>query len=206
MAITDLTNTTWLFNDSPSVSGGIEDNGFNINFTSNSTNYNRIRLGQDGPEGMAILYFIIDSNIQADYAYEQNDGGWADNNYKTINITGGTDATNSSLIAILTTNATQILDPPISQFQNCQLCLKQPLGAYTLTWDSGITVTVSGDSVSQGYELQDGDIILATVDSSLGTVYAVINAITYNAPADISLDDTNIHISYYLQGSGGSVN
>lgn len=93
--ITNLTNTTWVFNnvylDFSSVNNDVT---YNLNFTSNNTNYTKLTL-------------LVDENIvmfNDDYISDSIAGFNED--YKTINITGGTDATNTNLIAFLQENAT----------------------------------------------------------------------------------------------------
>ena len=92
---TDLTNTTWIFNNNPDmdVEGGL----YSINFISNNTSYTEIRFGEIG--NYRLLY-------NSTSAYRS--GTWNNENYKTIEINGGTDSTNSTLISWLESNATQI--------------------------------------------------------------------------------------------------
>lgn len=97
MAITDLTNTTWLFNDNLSL---INEFSYSIDFMSDNINYNY--LSYRFREGDVINYINDNDSILVYY------DGWANNSYKTIHITGGTDVTNTDLISWLENNATQI--------------------------------------------------------------------------------------------------
>lgn len=92
MPITDLTGYVWEANNSLSIDFGVST--YNINFTSNNVNYTSITLNgmQDG---------VINYNSTNVY-----NSSWTNNAYKTITITGGTDATNSTLISWLEANGT----------------------------------------------------------------------------------------------------
>ena len=94
MGITNLANTTWVFNDTMPLG----DNAFfyDIVFISNNENYRGI---QKAPN--AITY----KKAFFDIKYDVN--GWRDNNYKKIKIISG-DVTNSNLISFLQNNATLI--------------------------------------------------------------------------------------------------
>lgn len=94
--ITDLTNTTWLLSSLPATHS---DASYSINFTTDNQNCTSFRF--DNEMGFSIAYSI-------GIVYY---GGWLNENYRTIEITGGTDATNSNLIAYLQNNATQQLPP-----------------------------------------------------------------------------------------------
>ena len=105
MPISDLTGTTWVFNNSLNISDMFS---YYINFTTNG-------------EQKTDLYLEYRYNDYDDYV--ENDEMWYDSNkvynmgtwyndaYKTITITGGTDATNPDLIAWLESNATQQVAP-----------------------------------------------------------------------------------------------
>lgn len=93
---TDLTNTTWVFNNEISTypSGNTT---YYINFTSTNTNYTQLKLNYN--DGKKNVFYDYDSVFYG--------AMWLNDNYKTIEITGGTDSTNTTLIAWLTQNATQ---------------------------------------------------------------------------------------------------
>lgn len=101
--IIDLTGYTWVGNDQLTSQ---LNNQYNISFISNNNNFTYIKSAAViiSGETMHILYY----NEQPIYSY--NDIQWVNNTYKTIQITGGTDATNASLIAWLEANGT--LTPP----------------------------------------------------------------------------------------------
>jgi len=104
-SISDLTGTKWLINNNPHVDA--ETGEFYFNFNSNSIAFTGIYIGYNGqldPTDNSLLY-----------AYSSPmhvfDGSWENQAYRTIEITGGTDVTNSTLINWLQSNATQITEP-----------------------------------------------------------------------------------------------
>ena len=113
MSVQDLTNTTWIIDDEPTSS--IDSEGsigwesllFDINFTSNQTNYTSLSLYCDYQTSLDISY----NNIMVWNGWTQ-DGrtpppSWTNVNYKTIEITGGDDVNDETLIGWLEANATQ---------------------------------------------------------------------------------------------------
>ena len=93
--ISDLTGTTWRFNLSIEY---FNVGSATINFTSNNNNYTIIRI-----------YPSIDHDFSLRYGSTNvYDGGWKNESYRTISITGGTDATNSDLISYIQSNADRI--------------------------------------------------------------------------------------------------
>ena len=106
---TDLTGTTWQLNDRitlPSsevtpVDGAYNDL-FSVSFSSNSSNYVGFSLTSSKGRSWNILLYKY-STYTAAYM-----GGWCEQGYRTISITGGTDATNTDLISWLQSNATLV--------------------------------------------------------------------------------------------------
>lgn len=99
MAITNLTNTKWVIN--LNIVSGL-DNTFSINFNSNSLTYTQLQIT-----------YGYDANNQIYYGStkvfdEDNVPDWSNEAYRIIEITGGTDVTNSTLIQWLLNNATQV--------------------------------------------------------------------------------------------------
>lgn len=72
--------------------------------------------------------------------------------------------------------------------------------AHTLTFESGITCTVNGTSVSSGYTLNNGDTIVASADMTLHKFFSV-NGIQMSTDT-LSLSDTDINIA--IVSGGGS--
>ena len=96
MPISDLTGYTWVGNNDGGITVDLPEteNGYQINFTSNNTTFSSINSWLARGR---ILY-------GADIVY--SGGSWANQAYRTIEITGGTDATNSTLISWLEANGT----------------------------------------------------------------------------------------------------
>lgn len=109
MSVQDLTNTTWVFKSEEEITIGGEGNviTYNISFTSNNKSYIKMQMVNDMGDRF-IDYFYGSGSAQYDSAFV---GDWTDNSYKTINITGGTDVTNATLISWLEANATQQVEP-----------------------------------------------------------------------------------------------
>ncbi|MBO7732416.1 MAG: hypothetical protein J6S67_07680, partial [Methanobrevibacter sp.] len=112
MSISDLTNTTWVFNNALTALASEDWIEFNINFVSNSTSYNSLGLDDDQQEVMKYVYY--DNALETVTAYQPSGAGytWTNDAYKTITITGGTDAVSSSakfttLLSWLEANATR---------------------------------------------------------------------------------------------------
>lgn len=94
----DLTGTTWLFSSSyTDMDGPWDDTTWAVNFTSNGANYTALYI-----DTWNIYYNSITAFGPASGPPE-----WTNNNYRTISITGGTDATSATLYAFLSANATQ---------------------------------------------------------------------------------------------------
>lgn len=104
--ITDLTGTTWLFNNN--IDSALNIGVLYVNFVSNDVNFNRIDTHEIELDG----YLIYGATNFVSTVYDGNNSGWVVETYKTIVISGGTDVTNSTLITWLQNNATlQTLSP-----------------------------------------------------------------------------------------------
>lgn len=107
--LTDLTGTSWYFNEILDCTNLISELVYDITFVSNNTSNNS-------------LEYILFTNSCDELAFQSSgiiyvyptpfpgiiSEGWANEAYRTISITGGTDATNTDLIAWIQANATQI--------------------------------------------------------------------------------------------------
>lgn len=102
MAITDLTGTTWYFNETLNGSGH-----YSINFTCNAVDYTEMEFIS---EAGGILLIYRGSTAIGAYDTTMGASGWQDPAYRTITITGGTGATNATLIAFFEANAIQVED------------------------------------------------------------------------------------------------
>jgi len=119
MSVIDLTNTVWYFNEHPQR---INPNTYYLTFTSNNTQYYRIGNHWQGSYLYDLNYYTSLSGSGMNYAYESTSGAsevglgsWSNPNYRTITITGGTDATNPDLIAWLEASATPAVIPDITR-------------------------------------------------------------------------------------------
>jgi len=119
MAITNLTGTKWLLNETftkmPNnnnfYSGWGSGCSFTINFISNFNNYTSLGFQDDDYTYWGINYRDINNHSTLVWS-----GTWVNQNYRTIEFTGEvTDGspsmTNSILITWLQANATQIIEP-----------------------------------------------------------------------------------------------
>ena len=103
--ISDLTGTTWVINDSPSIPSR---SFYYLNYTSKSYNFTRLGFRyEDGWSTAGNTIFYWSSNDE----FVVYDDGFLDTDFKTIEITGGSDVTNSTLISWLQNNATQQVAP-----------------------------------------------------------------------------------------------
>lgn len=105
MSVSDLTNTTWLLNSTLIEYDDYYyyDAEFFINFNSNGNSYNIFEFYKN-TDDYNFNNLIYSSNV---YVYDFLNNTWTNQAYRTIEITGGTDATNSTLISWLEANATQ---------------------------------------------------------------------------------------------------
>ena len=107
--VSDLTGTTWVFDDYLNDYNYLYDtfNGSggpliaSINFTDNIRDYSSLYRYNNADDLDYLYYYTL-----AHDDYTAYNDGWTNSNYKTITITGGTDATNSTLINWLDTIAT----------------------------------------------------------------------------------------------------
>ena len=104
--VTDLTNTTWTFNDTLSLFSGRQ---INLSFECDSDAYTNMSSVWQTLEKRLLNYFS-NSSINV---YDSGEGGWSDEKYKTVHITGPTsqnldDTQNSEIIDWFYDNATLI--------------------------------------------------------------------------------------------------
>lgn len=112
MAITNLTNTKWQFNEHINLSSYTEQFDFFIDFKSivydgNESLFNGISLAND---------FMSYGSEEDGYEPVYGNNKWLyDSGTRKITITGGEDVTNSDLIAFLTANAVQVTAPSFTR-------------------------------------------------------------------------------------------
>lgn len=102
MAVSDLTNTTWVFDDENIYSGSSFN--YSINFITKGNSYTSIRYAWSQYSTDELFYNTTNvCDIEpAERSYWENQG------YRAITITGGTDVTNATLISWLEGHAIQI--------------------------------------------------------------------------------------------------
>ena len=91
-----LASSSWNFNSQINTDALSSGKTYNINFTSGGNSYVGLKKGS---------LIFIDANSVETVAY--NGSTWASEDYKTIEITGGTDATLAELITWVNANATR---------------------------------------------------------------------------------------------------
>ena len=100
MAITNLTGTTWVFNETVNVPTSAT---YPLEFNSTQILCTSLILSDDErSHNITIEYTGISG-----FVYDLTGGKWKNESYRTIEIVGGTSATNADLISWLESNATQ---------------------------------------------------------------------------------------------------
>lgn len=200
-SITDLTGTKWLILDA------FEDLEFfnatyALTFTSGNTSFSSFKgeIIAGPPEDRFNLYY---NQILVYYSEGVgNPESWEDQSYRTISITGGTDATNTDLISWLQANATQIIEPPANTYELTHSLTHLSHGNITIqitpdtgyTYPSNIAVTngtlVSYDS-GTGVAVISGDdttIISATcAENTLINFSINLNSTLYSLQAEANM-------------------
>lgn len=96
----DLTGTTWIINNTPELI----DDTFHINFNSNNESYNIIEPSLSN----GIISYVDATDPESPIAETvYSNGNWSNIQYKTITISGGTNASNPELVAWLLLNAVE---------------------------------------------------------------------------------------------------
>jgi hypothetical protein len=95
----DLTGTTWYFNSS--LNYPFSSDNYSLNFTSNGVTYTNLRLDDYS------MYYSNPNITTTAYGPQSGPPAWTNQNYRTISISGGADATNAALYAFISSNATQ---------------------------------------------------------------------------------------------------
>ena len=224
MAITDLTGTTWLFNES----GITSYTTIHLNFTSNNMSFTSIWPRRE--ISLDMTYQGTNNVMVYSSMSGQSGGGWVSESYRTINITGGTDATNSAVIAWLQSNAVQQVTR--NDYFTCTDELKSIADAIrtkggtsaSLTYPSGFVTAINnlptkvlGAGTISGYD-SPFDIQVTADDYSAGewdgfsSVTVNINTPFYDGSCDIidpvriiefTAYDGNMGRTYSLEAEDG---
>lgn len=202
MAITDLRGTKWLLDEDgfvPTWDTGEYGWGFpfTITFVSNETTYSRLSPYLSLPTDTFDIQYDSTSVWEADYNDDDElVGAWIDQSYRVIHITGGTDATNATLIAWLEANAEQIIEPTGNEYTITQNLTNLTSGNITLTItpDEGYALPAQADIVVTGgtivsYDDTTGELVVTagttavevTCESAVSTISFSISGTTYQA-------------------------
>lgn len=161
--ITDLTGTTWIFNNNfiySSFSSLASE--YSITFFSNGKNW--VKISFESGSDYQVYYFDETGREYICSTTARNETYWNGSVDKTIQITGGTDVTNNVLISWLQTNAIQ--DAPYQQVSLNSLNIhKVPsLSLWKEQYNVGINendlVIISPQNLEDGvfYDLKDYDL------------------------------------------------
>ena len=216
MAVTDLTNTKWVLNNVLTADQSIENNfgldGY-INFISNNIESSNFYLFYDGDE-LQLSY-----NNVSGYVYYNYNGGWINQAYRIIEITGGTDATNASLISWLTSNATQVVEPKytlridgveVTDYENVIVngvsykCKGKTLISFTIAGTSyqaedGMTWA---EWIASSYNT--GGFYLDNSNSVSGNTLGLVSTDGYSSEKGTDVIVADYAYTYYKPGGGGS--
>lgn len=215
MAITDLTNTTWVLNSSLSSypGGTYNTKTYNVNITTETPlpysgdsintedTFVAIMIGYDSGGELNEVVFLA-SLPQTQYNFVQMASGndtkslpdtWQSYRDTSFTITGGTDATNSTLIAWLEQNATTYI-PSIPDV----VVTYKDAEVTTLSNSGTITLATSGtyceDDIEIVYTKQGGGgggiLIVETPDSHGGTIMEVTGQNTVSLQNALTITPT----------------
>ena len=131
--ISDLTGYTWVANVTPYVYPNAE---YYLNFSSNSADFTRLKM-----QNWDFFYYAVDGYLRV---FRSETSAWTNSNYQTISITGGSDVTNSILIAWLEANGTLTAPQPsttdiyinntlLGSYDPVDLIRVTPTGLYNMT-------------------------------------------------------------------------
>lgn len=142
--ITDLTGSSWMLNYYPTY----RTFEYNINFTSNNESYVKILFEFD--------YLRYQDSNGNKYSVYEDGVGWDYAEYRTINIYGGSDATNTSFISWLQSNAS-MLTPPTPPGTQITKKYWSPYGIITMSdnqviGDNDIQYTVLFNEFTSSYD------------------------------------------------------
>ena len=188
--ITDLTGTTWIFNDyiDTTISSGL-----GITITSNGNNYYDVYVGVDSEDHQrnGRIYYATSNNDVLVFNSFSGDN-WLNVAYKTITITGGYNATNSTVIQWIQANATQ-------QTTGTQILYKYwaPDGIIRMTdnqvlSDNEIEYTVLFNEYNRSYdETTQTGLIFKGVQTQQDPAYSYIQSINGQGINILYLGNTN---------------
>lgn len=175
MAITDLSGTTWHLNTTLDLSSISLTGDGNLAFTSNNYGYNTLHISAS-----KIEYALITNRDVIHNVYSATNG-WSNEAYRTIAISGGSAATNASLIEWLIANS----DYEPEKFVNKVIFGEDVL--IDLTSD-----TVDAEHLADGYTAHaaSGELITGTMSGGrVATYYATCSTAASTAAKVITVSD-----------------
>lgn len=181
MSVSNLSGTKWVWNDTPNLANAVASTTyFSVIFTSNETLYDYgIRLTSKGV--LSYCYINGGGGVSVQAAYRSASTEWLNGNFKTIEFASnaGTDATTPTLISILETYATQVIEPSASVsilLGNTEIASITESRSVTLaTSETFCTSDITIDFISSGnasVTAKLGNVSIATMSSSGSVVLA----------------------------------
>ena len=177
MAITNLTNTSWYFNETLDHCGignshSIYDDDyhsvFHVDIVWNGIQYTTLDYDLGMPNIANNMSYYGGDNYVDGTQYED---GWLDESYRTITITGGDDVENPDLITWITSNATQV-----------EISTPDTPSGTTISYNGSIIATIqSGETVTLrcAGKKMDGDVIVEAAEATGGGIEVPMRTITY---------------------------
>ena len=186
MPISDLSGTKWILNSSwttmPNGLSATEDNGANdgysINYTTNGSSASSISFyDTDYPD--LLTYGTLGTAVSRGWS-------WTSQAYRIIEITGGTDATNATLISWLEANATQV---EVTDLAGTNWTF-HPKGLKTGVFGTSSTtrqyVNISFSATASTYEFTNQTAIYLTSYEFTQSGYPVVGNAISLAPGDLN--------------------
>jgi len=157
MPITDLTGTTWVWNNHIDQYGSTPTT-WHVNFLSNSLTFSSLTDNMDD-----------DSTMQygSTSVYNTDTDVWTNQAYKTIEFTGGSHITASDLISWLEANATQVPSGNAYTFTNTLTNITHGNVSFIVEPDSGYQLPSSSSSITVtngtlvSYDNTTGEIVVS---------------------------------------------
>lgn len=165
-AVTDLTGCTWVASNSLTVPSDYNMHPYSVSFVSNNTEYNLINMGlQNG-----VPKFFYDTTLAYGGTNGPWDASWKNENYKTIQITGGNDSKNTTFITWLQNNGTLTSPEPVDPVAVTSVELDKDAAEVSV----GSTVTLTANvlptnATNKNVTWSTSDINVATVAEGVVT-------------------------------------
>ena len=183
--ITDLTGTTWVLDDAANIEASSGFGSFAIDFELDGSQYDHLWVGYAWNVGIGLIQQSnsIVFGSEEDPGLNINNSDFDVGEPISVTFTGGTDATNATLISWLEANGT--------------LTAPQPAVNVNLTTLANYSQLVGGTT----YTIQ-----IRALGVNLNTPSNLTSGISYSAPYPITLTSTHCNVAgqWYI-ASGGTV-